>query len=105
MRGGLWGLTTLLLSLIAVNQAFALCDHLSAEQRFDQADLVADVLIENLGPGTHPGHVVATVVILNAFKGERTGGRVKVLSAYNQSEIDKISSTRIALPLVGDRWT
>jgi hypothetical protein len=85
------------MSMFVGSHAYAMCDNLTEEQRFDRMTLIADIVVEKLEPGAFPGHVVATVAVLNSTKGSQPGARLKVLSAYNQAE-------SIRFPAVGKEF-
>jgi hypothetical protein len=78
--------TILLVSALfafVTSNAYAICD----ARGYERAEVVADVVVEDLSPGLYPHHVIATVLVLNAVKGAQAGTRLKIRSAYNQAEM------------------
>jgi hypothetical protein len=89
--------------LFVSDQAYAICDNLTANQRYDRAVVVADVVIESLergAQGPFQDERIAVVTVVNSAKGARPGARLRVSSNYNQAEMIRFPAPRSAFRLL-----
>jgi hypothetical protein len=89
--------------LFVGSDAYAICDNLTASQRYDRAAVVADVVVESIereAQGPYQDQRIAVVRVVSSAKGAQPGARLKVSSNYNQAEMIRFPAPGSAFHLL-----